>query len=485
VTPVDDDVDVPEDLRDRRYRGLRVLGHGAQATTFEATDVKDGRLVAIKRFVVRGAKSWKEVELAEREASVLAGLSHPLIPGYVEHFEERGALYLVTTKIEGESLAAIRARGGTLDEAEVARMLRDLGDALGYLHGRSPPIVHRDVKPGNIIRTPSGRYVLVDFGAVQARLRPGGGSTVVGTFGFMAPEQFQGRARPTSDVYGAGATALAMLTGVEPEDLPHRGLGIDVRAALGRRVPSELVQAIEQMVQPDPDRRADRVPRILGDEPPRADTKKKGERDESSEREKKGERGRGRGASFHERLEQSREQILGDLDDKWRKRERREKRKQAEHEERAQRRAVKRARKREQHRQRALVVGGITRMAVLVGLLVATIAVQLACRAIVPAVLVALSVLFGENLRRAARVVSAAGERATLAIGRARERVTGLRLPDEERFEDEDDEATTDAKPRVRIDAIGDDAGADVEAELELDAEDEAEEARRASRRRP
>ena len=67
--------------------------------------------MAVKRFRVYGARSWKEVELAEREATVLAGLSHPLLPRYVEHFEEGGELFLVTEKIEGESLAALRARG--------------------------------------------------------------------------------------------------------------------------------------------------------------------------------------------------------------------------------------------------------------------------------------------------------------------------------------------------------------------------------------
>jgi hypothetical protein len=110
-------------------------------------------------------------------------------------------------------------------------MLEDVADALRYLHAQSPGIVHRDIKPGNIIRRRDGSYAIVDFGSVRDRLRPAGGSTVVGTFGYMAPEQFQGRASPKSDVYGAAATALAMLTGEEPEDLPHQGLGIDVARA--------------------------------------------------------------------------------------------------------------------------------------------------------------------------------------------------------------------------------------------------------------
>ena len=78
--------------------------------TLDAVDKKNGRAVAIKRFVVRGARSWKDVELAEREAAVLSTLEHPSLPAYFEHFEENGELYLVMEKLEGESLAALRKR---------------------------------------------------------------------------------------------------------------------------------------------------------------------------------------------------------------------------------------------------------------------------------------------------------------------------------------------------------------------------------------
>jgi serine/threonine protein kinase len=78
--------------------------------------------------------------------------------------------------------------------------------------------------------------------------------------GYMAPEQFQGRALPASDVYAIGATALTMLTGQEPEDLPHKGLAVDVRAALGKTVSTELVDILKVMLEPDPDKRAGIIP---------------------------------------------------------------------------------------------------------------------------------------------------------------------------------------------------------------------------------
>ena len=112
-------------LRSGRYAIIGELGAGSQAETLDAVDKLNGRAVAIKRFQVRGAKSWKDVELAEREARVLSTLEHPNLPVYIEHFEEEGALYLVMEKIEGETLASIRRRRATLTHADVARFLAD------------------------------------------------------------------------------------------------------------------------------------------------------------------------------------------------------------------------------------------------------------------------------------------------------------------------------------------------------------------------
>jgi serine/threonine protein kinase len=246
---------VAKTLRDGRYTIVRVLGEGSQGATFEATDARDGKCVAVKRFAVRNAKGWKEVELAEREARVLASLSHPKLPGYVEHFEEGGALYLVMERIAGVSLPEYRKRGAVFREEDAVRLLEEASGVLAYLHSRTPPIIHRDLKPGNVIRRPDGSFAFVDFGAVKDRLRQEGGSTIVGTFGYMAPEQFQGRALPQSDVYSIGATVLWMLTGEEPEKLPHRGLKIDVAAALGKRVSPTLVTILNRMLEPDPEAR--------------------------------------------------------------------------------------------------------------------------------------------------------------------------------------------------------------------------------------
>ena len=256
-------MDVPERLRGGRYAPHGLLGEGAQGVTYDAADLENGRAVAIKRFDVRGARGWKDVELAEREARVLSTLDHPLVPTYIEHFEEDGALYLVMGKVVGETMESLRQREGALSEAEVRRFLASADSALTYLHGRASPVVHRDIKPRNVVRRPDGSYVLVDFGAVAELLLRKGSSTVVGTVGYMAPEQFQGRAQASTDVYAVGATALAALTGREPETLAHDGLRVDVRGALGDRVSPELVAALERMLEPDPRARAKSIGEAL------------------------------------------------------------------------------------------------------------------------------------------------------------------------------------------------------------------------------
>jgi tRNA A-37 threonylcarbamoyl transferase component Bud32 len=368
---------VPEALKDGRFVILGSLGQGAQGHTFDGVDRREGRPVAIKRFDVRSAKSWKDAELAEREARVLQSLSHPKLPRYVDHFEQDGSLYLVMEKIEGESLAALRKRGAVLSEAAVLRLLRDASEVLEYLHGRAPPVIHRDLKPGNVLQRPDGSFAFVDFGAVRDKLRADGGSTVVGTFGFMAPEQFQGRALPASDVYAIGATALSMLTGRQPEELPHKGLAIDVRAALGG---GRLVDVLGAMLDPDPDRRPSRIAPLLS----RLDDGNRS-RNPSDRRDE-------------HRTRHARRRTL--------RREEREKRW-------AERAARRRTRRRGFRGPLAWVFS--------LAFLMAMIAVSLATRVVVPIVLRILSLFFARNgLRAAASAVSEAGEAAVRGMDRSR-----------------------------------------------------------------
>ena len=242
-----------------------VLGEGAQGTTFQGTDLKTGARVAIKVFDVGRAKDWKALQLFDREADTLKTVEHPGIPKLLDIIvdEETGARAMVRTLVPGESLAAEIKSKGPLSEAALWSVLIDVTDVLGALHGRSSPIVHRDLKPANLIRRPDGKVCLVDFGGV-GRMRESAGSTVVGTFGYMAPEQLYGAQTPATDLYSLGATLLTLATGHEPEELPRTGLSIDVDQAAAKLSP-QLRELLKKLTAPDPSQRPADAAALLGE----------------------------------------------------------------------------------------------------------------------------------------------------------------------------------------------------------------------------
>jgi serine/threonine protein kinase len=446
-------------LRAGRYAVVGELGAGSQAETLDAVDKQHGRAVAIKRFQVRGAKSWKDVELAEREARVLSTLSHPNLPVYIEHFEEDGALYLVMEKIEGETLSALRRRRALLSSADIARFLSDAELVLGYLHSRVPPIIHRDIKPGNVIRRADGSFAFVDFGSVRDQLKPEGGSTVVGTFGYMAPEQFQGRALPGSDVYAVAATALSLVTGREPEDLPHKGLAIDVPAALGTGAEPWLVRALSAMLEPDPDKRPARVTTLRPKPEPQATRSGRESRRERAERQRQAERESQPdydGSEWH-RPEPWDIHAMHELG--------REQRRQMKLESRRMRRQIKEQIRNETRRIKRHVrdlqrpgpehwqypqrgrgpLAPLVVSLVVLALTVARVATWALFRAFLPTLLVVLSLFFGRGLRRAAWRCRDIGVQGDIGLRHAMDAVRGSILGRQE-IEVDGEESTSVAE---------------------------------------
>lgn len=203
-----------------RYLLEAVIGEGAAATLYRARDLQQERHVAIKERHPRGMISAQEEQLFARETRVLQQLDHPQIPRYLDAFTSGVGRarrhYLVQELVDGRSLDQ-ELSTTRLDERAVLGIVREVAAILVYLHGLTPPVVHRDLKPSNLMRRRDGSLVLVDFGAVRDTLAGTlGGSTVAGTFGFMAPEQFMGDAPPAADVFGLGATAVALLTRRDP-----------------------------------------------------------------------------------------------------------------------------------------------------------------------------------------------------------------------------------------------------------------------------
>jgi serine/threonine-protein kinase len=206
-----------------RYRLKSVLGRGGAGVVYEACDEQ----VAGRRVVVKllhdywSSEDWMRRRFRE-EAGVLTRLDHPGIVSLIDAGEiEDGRLFLVLPFHEGRTLRDVLA-AGTLDAAFAARLLREIGEAVGYAHAQG--VVHRDLKPENIllVRRAAGEHpLLIDFGIAQVGDPAGPRQTtthLLGSAFYMAPEHLMGKAGAASDVYSLGVIAWEMLTGARPFD---------------------------------------------------------------------------------------------------------------------------------------------------------------------------------------------------------------------------------------------------------------------------
>ncbi|MEM8809505.1 MAG: serine/threonine-protein kinase [Cyanobacteria bacterium P01_G01_bin.38] len=269
-------------MMDDRYKIQQELGHQTGRRTVLALDMQTGQQVVIKRLWLGEDFDWQDLKLFEREANVLKTLDHPNIPRYLDYLEltsEAGPTFaLVQSYIKGRSLEDQLIAGRTFSESDVKRLARSLLEILIYLHGLTPPVIHRDIKPSNILLTDRagnspGDVYLVDFGAVQSLAAQEGGTiTVVGTYGYMPPEQFGGRVVPASDLYSLGATLIFLVTGQHPSELPQRNLQLQFRQRTG--LSPRFADWLEWMTDPGLSRRFDSAQAALAaldDPPPRPD----------------------------------------------------------------------------------------------------------------------------------------------------------------------------------------------------------------------
>ncbi len=254
------------ELLAKRYELREEIGRGNQGITYKGYDHQRGELVAIKALHVSKAQDWKSIELFEREGHALEGIDHPSIPTHLDTLsvEKDGdvRLYLVQQFIDGQNLKERLKRRGRSDPEHVRAVLESMLQALDSLHQRVPPIVHRDIKPSNILETNDGRCFLVDFGAVQvATMATVGGSTVIGTPGYMPMEQLIGRASPASDLYSLGVTLCMLWTGIEPTDVEIK----DNKLLYKNHLPKDhaLATILLSMIEPSAERRPHSAAELL------------------------------------------------------------------------------------------------------------------------------------------------------------------------------------------------------------------------------
>lgn len=218
----------PQAILAGRYIIVRLLGQGGMGAVYLASDNRiPGKVWAVKEMsdaaLLDPAEKLAAIRAFESEANLLANLDHPNIPKVVDYFAEGGKYFLVMDFVPGKTLEAMmEERRVPFPEQQVAEWGTQLCDVLSYLHSRQPPVIFRDLKPGNIILHPDGTLKLIDFGI--ARLFKAGRSAdtvAIGTPGFAAPEQ-HGRAQTDarSDLYSLGVLLHHLATGHDPSSDP-------------------------------------------------------------------------------------------------------------------------------------------------------------------------------------------------------------------------------------------------------------------------
>ena len=206
-----------------RYELLQVIGHGAMGTVWRARDLVLAREIAVKEVRLPSLMSAQDRAVARerslREARVAARLTHPGVVTVHDVIEAEGSPWIVMELVLAKSLSRVLAEDGPMPPARAAEMGTVLLEALGSAHAAG--IVHRDVKPGNVLITAEGRTVLTDFGIATVAGDPGltQAGMVMGTPGFCSPERIRGApASPASDLWSLGATLYAAVQGHGPFD---------------------------------------------------------------------------------------------------------------------------------------------------------------------------------------------------------------------------------------------------------------------------
>lgn len=273
-------------ILDGKFKIVQVLGEGGMGTVYKVEQVgKPGYFRAVKELIINPNTPADErksaIERFDKEIDLLFNLKHPLIPSLILSFQERGNYYFVMEFVPGRNLEKMLEDANTpLDEDQVIGWMMKVCEALTYIHSRTPPIILRDLKPGNIMITPDGNVQLIDFG-IARKFDPTKRTNTenLGTISYASPEHLGSVAAPgqkrsaanpgklvqtdaRSDIYSLGATMYHLLTNHEPDPIqtPPAGSVLAKNPRLhtvqiGKRVVCPVEQVIIKAMQQDPAKR--------------------------------------------------------------------------------------------------------------------------------------------------------------------------------------------------------------------------------------
>jgi serine/threonine protein kinase len=244
-------------LVDGRYQVGRKLGRGGLSVVFEGHDAMSGKRVAIKTVSLESAREWKGLELFERGTQIVQGLRHAALPKILAFVrDDHGRMYQVREIMDGGSLESRVREGARLDRRDAHHLLKALLEVVEYLQQQTPAILHRDIKPGNVMfREPTGLTpVLVDFDCAALSEERGTQTTIVVSPGYTAPEQLMGDTQPASDLFSVGMTMLFALSHQAPSEL-QRENGRIVASHLLRPLEPATAHVLSRLIEPDLKRR--------------------------------------------------------------------------------------------------------------------------------------------------------------------------------------------------------------------------------------
>ena len=240
---------------------MGILGLGGMSAVYQARDRRFPgvmKLCAVKEMKSHSLDPQMRqiaIQNFEREANILATLSHPAIPKVYDYFSEEARSYLVMEFIEGRDLEAVLGEmTGFLPQEQVLEWSIQLCDVLQFLHDHNPAIIFRDMKPSNIMLDKHGRLRLIDFG-IAKNFQPGQKGTMIGTEGYSPPEQYRGIADQRTDIYALGATLHHVLTRQDPRVEPPFSFHERPIQSANPAVTSEFAQIIMRALEYEPDRR--------------------------------------------------------------------------------------------------------------------------------------------------------------------------------------------------------------------------------------
>lgn len=243
---------------DKKYKILNKIGQGGMSVVYLAMNERANKQWAIKE-IRKDAAAASEINMASirTETEMLKNLSHPNLPSIIDIIDYEDSILIVMDYIEGNTLKKAVDEFGPLNQEDVIQWAKQLCDVLGYLHSQNPPIIYRDLKPGNIMLKPDGTIVLIDFGTAREYKKDNvnaDDTTCLGTRGYAAPEQFGGRGQTDArtDIYCLGTTIYHLVTGKNPSEPPYEIRNIRYwNEALSKG----LEQIVAKCTQLDPEKR--------------------------------------------------------------------------------------------------------------------------------------------------------------------------------------------------------------------------------------